>query len=279
MRKFYLSSMRSSLPYLEPDASMATLFDLIMPRGSLHLRHADKVPSMHQEGVALGRGPPGFGKPPRIIPSTTTPTPSSASSTCSSSVHCSHLSKSMDTIEYQIQGIRKRWSSEWSKRWYGDRSEWSLQLRTQSRFAQDPKMTSYLTHGVKAKMCETTPFVNTVGSHYVASRAQIEQACDSLRQQGSSKVSTIGLSKVDVCASTTRTESPSCTMVEALLVPKTAIWSTMVMHTAYSTLTFCRRSTHTTKCCCHANLIVQVVTNGALYSHRYMQMSKTSSQT
>ena len=48
------------------------------------------------------------------------------------------------------------------------------------RAAQDPKMTSYLTHGVKAKMCETTPFVNTVGAHYVASRAQIEQACVSL---------------------------------------------------------------------------------------------------
>ena len=89
-------------------------------------------------------------------------------------------------------------------------------------------MTSYLTHGVKAKMCETTPFVNTVGSHYVASRTQI----DSLRQQGSSKVSTIGLSKVDVCASTTLTESPSCTIAEALFVPKTTIWSTMVMHTS-----------------------------------------------
>ena len=49
------------------------------------------------------------------------------------------------------------------------------------RAAHDPKMTSYLTHGVKAKMCETTPFVNSVGAQYVASRAQIEQACDSLR--------------------------------------------------------------------------------------------------
>ena len=49
------------------------------------------------------------------------------------------------------------------------------------RAAQDPtKMTSYLAHGVKAKMCETTPFVNTVGAHYVASRAQIEQACVTL---------------------------------------------------------------------------------------------------
>ena len=63
-------------------------------------------------------------------------------------------------------------------------------------------------------------------------RAQIEQACDSLRQQGSSKASTIGLSKVDVCAPTALTESPSCTIAEALLVPKTAIWSTMVMHTS-----------------------------------------------
>ena len=76
------------------------------------------------------------------------------------------------------------------------------------RAAQDPKMTSYLSHGVKAKMCETSPFVNAVGSHYVASRTQIEQACDSLRQQGSSKVSTIGLSKVDVCASTTGRSLP-----------------------------------------------------------------------
>ena len=45
-------------------------------------------------------------------------------------------------------------------------------------------MTSYLTHGVKAKMCETIPFVNTVGTQYVASRAQLEQACDSLTATG-----------------------------------------------------------------------------------------------
>ena len=96
------------------------------------------------------------------------------------------------------------------------------------RAAHDPKMTAYLNHGVQAKMCETTPFVNTVGAHYVASRAQIEQACDSLRQQGSSRVTKIGLSKVDVCADIT--ESP-CTIVEALMVPAAATWSTMVMHT------------------------------------------------
>ena len=85
-----------------------------------------------------------------------------------------------------------------------------------------------MNHGVKAKMCETTPFVNTVGAHYVASRAQLEQACDSLRQQGSSRVTKIGLSKVDVCAD--MTESPR-TIVEALMVPAAATWSTMVMHT------------------------------------------------
>ena len=37
------------------------------------------------------------------------------------------------------------------------------------RAARDPKMTTYLKHGVKAKMCETTPFVNSVGSQYIAS--------------------------------------------------------------------------------------------------------------
>ena len=88
-------------------------------------------------------------------------------------------------------------------------------------------MTAYLNHGVQAKMCETTPFVNTVGAHYVPSRAQIEQACDSLRHQGKSMVTKIGLSKGDVCAGT---ESPR-TIVQALLVPEAATWSTMVMHT------------------------------------------------
>ena len=100
------------------------------------------------------------------------------------------------------------------------------------RAAQDPKMTSYLTHGVKAKMCETTPFVNSVGTQYVASRAQLEQACDSLRQQGSSMKTTIGLSNGDVCTPMTLTESPSCTIAEALMVPSSAMWSTMVVHTS-----------------------------------------------
>ena len=43
-------------------------------------------------------------------------------------------------------------------------------------------------------MCETTPFVNSVGSRYVASRAQIERACDSLRSQGQALTTCISLS-------------------------------------------------------------------------------------
>ena len=46
--------------------------------------------------------------------------------------------------------------------------------------------------------------------------------------EASYRVTKIGLSKVDACAD--MTESPS-TIAEALLVPKAAIWSTMVMHT------------------------------------------------
>ena len=99
------------------------------------------------------------------------------------------------------------------------------------RAAHDPKMTSYLSHGVKAKMCETTPFVNSVGTQYIASRAQIERACDSLRQQGSSMKKTIGLTNVDMCTPTTVAESTPCAMVEALMIPPDALWSTLVMYT------------------------------------------------
>ena len=96
------------------------------------------------------------------------------------------------------------------------------------RAAQDPKMTSYLSHGVKAKMCETTPFVNSVGAQYIAARAQLEKACDSLRQQGSSVQRKIGLFKGDLCAPTTETESHPRAMVEALMVPPDALWSTLL---------------------------------------------------
>ena len=97
--------------------------------------------------------------------------------------------------------------------------------------AHDPKMTSYLSHGVKAKMCETIPFVNSVGTQYIASRAQIEKACDSLRQQGHSVKQALGLTKVDLCTPTTETQSDPCTIVEALVIPPDAMWTTLVMHT------------------------------------------------
>ena len=99
------------------------------------------------------------------------------------------------------------------------------------RAAQDPKMTSYLSSGVKAKMCETTPFVNSVGTQYIASRAQIEQACDSLRQQGRSMCQAVGLVKGDLCPSTTLTEPAARAVVEALVIPPDATWSTMMLYT------------------------------------------------
>ena len=83
------------------------------------------------------------------------------------------------------------------------RALWVQQAKPQTLFdwkfweraAHDPKMTAYLNHGVKPKMCETTPFGNAVGAHYGASRAYIQQACDSLRSHGKSVTTCIGLSK------------------------------------------------------------------------------------
>ena len=42
--------------------------------------------------------------------------------------------------------------------------------------AHDPKMSSYLSHGVKAKMCETTPFVNSVGTQRSATQGPLGSA-------------------------------------------------------------------------------------------------------
>ena len=93
--------------------------------------------------------------------------------------------------------------------------------------ANDPKMTAYLNHGVKAKMCETTPFVNAVGARYVASRAYIEQACDSLRSQGLSVTTCIGLSKGVVHQVTESNEA----IVKSLLKGVDNTWRIMVMGT------------------------------------------------
>ena len=63
------------------------------------------------------------------------------------------------------------------------RALWVQQARPQTVFnwqfwekaSQDSKMTAYLNHGVKAKMCETTPFVDTVGARYVASELTLSR--------------------------------------------------------------------------------------------------------
>ena len=81
------------------------------------------------------------------------------------------------------------------------RALWAQQAQPQTVFdwkfwekaARDPKMTAYLNHGVKAKMCETTPYVNSVGTQYIAARAKIELACDSIREQGPALSTCIGL--------------------------------------------------------------------------------------
>ena len=54
-------------------------------------------------------------------------------------------------------------------------------------------MTAFLNHGVKAKMCETAPYVNSVGTQYIAARAKVELACDSTQQQGLALSTCIGL--------------------------------------------------------------------------------------
>ena len=115
------------------------------------------------------------------------------------------------------------------------RALWVQQARPQTVFnwqfwekaAQDPKMTAYISIMVKAKMCETTPFVNTVGAHYVASRAHIEEACDSLRSQGQSMTTHVGLFKGDVHP----IGESHKTIVNALLEHVNETWSTMVMRT------------------------------------------------
>ena len=88
-------------------------------------------------------------------------------------------------------------------------------------------MTAYLNHGVKAQTCETTPFFNTVGARYIASRAQIEQACDCLRSQGQTMTTHVGLSKGDVHPLGESHKS----IVHALLEHVNETWSIMVMRT------------------------------------------------
>ena len=70
-----------------------------------------------------------------------------------------------------------------------------------------------------------------MGTQYIASRAQLEQACDSLRQQGESMHQSIGLVKGDLNPSTTLAESTGRAIVEALVIPPDAMWSTLKLYT------------------------------------------------
>ena len=109
------------------------------------------------------------------------------------------------------------------------RALWFQQAQPQTVFdwkfwekaARDPKMTAYLNHGVQAKTCEATPFVNSVGSQYVAARAQIEGACDSLRSPGQALSTCIGLSEGVVHPTIDSNEH----IAKSLLKDVTCTWS------------------------------------------------------
>ena len=116
------------------------------------------------------------------------------------------------------------------------RAVWAQQAQPQTIFdwkfweekaVRDPKITAYLNHGVKAKMCETTPFVNSVGSQYIAARAQVEMACDSLQSQAKVLSTSIGLSEGIVYQATESNQH----IAKSLLKDVTDTWSTMVMRT------------------------------------------------
>ena len=147
------------------------------------------------------------------------------------------------------------------------------------RAAQDPKMTSYLSHGVKAKMCETTPCVNSVGTQYIASRAQTEKACDSLRQQDSSMKKAIGLTSDDLCTPTIGTQSDPCAMAEALMIPHDALWSTLMMYTQPYPSDLLQHAVHTMRFCSPASLIDQDAINGSQCIYRFTMKFETYSQT
>ena len=58
-----------------------------------------------------------------------------------------------------------------------------------------------------------------------------KQARDSLRQQGGSMHLAVGLTKGDLCPSTTLTESATRAIVDALVIPPDAMWSTLMLYT------------------------------------------------
>ena len=113
------------------------------------------------------------------------------------------------------------------------RALWAQQAQPQTIFdwkfwekaAQDPKMTAYLNHG--AKMCVTTPFVNSVGSQYIATQAQFEQACDSIRSQRPALHTCIVLTDGTVHLA----NASDHYIAKSLLKDVTTAWSTLTMRT------------------------------------------------
>ena len=91
--------------------------------------------------------------------------------------------------------------------------------------ARDPKMTTYLNQGVKAKMCETTPFVSAVGAQYIAALAKIELACDSIQEQGATLSTCIGLADGVIHPASDCDNH----IAKSLLTDVSKIWSTMVI--------------------------------------------------
>ena len=116
-------------------------------------------------------------------------------------------------------------------------------------------MTAHLNHGVKAKMCETTPFVKSVGSQYIAARAQLELACDSIRKQGPTR---IGLADGTVHPATDSNHG----IAKSLLKDMTTTWSTLTMMTTPFQQICSRTFIQTIRSFFLANLIIQDVTNG-----------------
>ena len=102
-----------------------------------------------------------------------------------------------------------------------------FRLEIWEKAARDPKMTTHLNQGVKAKMCETTPFVNIVGTQFIAARANIELACDSIRAQGQSLNACLGIADGKIHPVSETDSSIAASLMNA--VPER--WSTIVMCT------------------------------------------------
>ena len=115
--------------------------------------------------------------------------------------------------------------------------------------ARDPKMSTYLDQGVKAKMFETTPFVNTVGTQHIATCAKIELACDFIREQDAALSTRIGL------ADGRMHPASDCdnTIAKTLLTDLSNTWSTMVMRTLRFHQTCSKKSIHVIKFFCPAH--------------------------